>query len=86
MVAGLVWSPRALDDLDAILEFIAKESPKYASMVGRRMFARADLLSDSPGQGRRVPEHEGEIDYREVFVHRWRMICQVSKGKIALSR
>lgn len=84
MVAGLIWSPRALDDLDDILEYIAKESPKYASMVGKRMFARADLLPDNPKQGRRVPEHEGDIEYREVFVHRWRVIYELAHDRVTI--
>ncbi len=48
------------------------------------MFARADVLPDQPGQGRRVPEYDGEQEIREVFVHRWRLIYAVQSGHISV--
>ncbi len=84
MAARLIWSPCALDDLNDILEYIAKESPKYAAMVGRRMFARTDRLPENPKQGRRVPEYDGEMEYREVFVHRWRLIYELSDERVTI--
>ncbi|EEE35452.1 plasmid stabilization system protein, RelE/ParE family [Rhodobacteraceae bacterium KLH11] len=57
----------------------------YARNVARKMFARADALIDQPGQGRRVPEYDGDKDVREVFVHRWRLIYAVYPDHIRIA-
>jgi toxin ParE1/3/4 len=67
--------------------FIAKDSPMYAGPVVARFLNRAEALPDQPGQGRRVPEYQGALDLREVFVHRWQLIygCQTVKLKSSRS-
>ena len=77
MAGGWSWSPRSLAELDDIADYIAKDSPFYARMVVRRVLERAELLTDMPGQGRRVPEYAGPLKLREVFVHGWRIIYAV---------
>ncbi|HEU0221395.1 MAG TPA: type II toxin-antitoxin system RelE/ParE family toxin [Paracoccaceae bacterium] len=84
MARRLIWSGRALDDLDAILSYIARDSPAYARAVGQRMLARVESLPDQPRQGRRVPEYDGDRELREVFVHRWRLIYEVSADKVRI--
>jgi plasmid stabilization system protein ParE len=80
----LTWSPRARRNLRDILDFIAKDSPGNARAVARRFFARVASLPDQPRQGRRVPEHEGPVEVREVFVHRWRLIYRVTKHDVEI--
>ena len=41
-------------------------------------------LPDQPGQGRRVPEHEGGDELREVFVQSWRLIYRVTDDRILI--
>lgn len=84
MAARLIWSDRALDDLAEIIAYIEKDSPAYARNVARQVFARAEALPDQPGQGRRVPEYEGDQQLREVFVHRWRLIYAVQPDLIRM--
>lgn len=62
MAQRLIWSDRALDDLDEIVAYIEKDSQLYARNVTRKMFARADALIGQPRQGRRVPEYDGDKD------------------------
>lgn len=53
----VVWSADALDDLDAVVEFIAQDSPKSARLVINRIEAAADLLAEVPaGRPGRVAE------------------------------
>jgi len=33
----VIWTEPALDDLHAVLEFIAKDSPAYAAKIGTRI-------------------------------------------------
>ena len=82
MAGRLSWSPRALAELDDIANYIAKDSPFYARVVVRRLLDRAELLPAMPGQGRLVPEYEGPLELREVFVHSWRVIYCVSESGI----
>lgn len=84
MARRLVWSERALDDLERILEFVAKDSPAYASAVHDRFMERVASLPDQPRQGRRLPEHEDRDDLREVFVHRWRLIYRITEREVAI--
>jgi plasmid stabilization system protein ParE len=35
-MAQVRWTPQAADDLDAILEFIARDSPHFAGLLGER--------------------------------------------------
>ena len=84
MARRVAWSERALEDLEHVLEFIAKDSPIYASAVHDRFVARVALLPDQPGQGRRLPEHEDRDDLREVFVHRWRLIYRTTEDEVVI--
>lgn len=85
MAQRLIWSDRALDDLFEIVSYIEKDSPLYARNVSRKMFARADALIEQPGQGRQVPEYDGDKDVREVFVHRWRLIYAIYSDHIRIA-
>ena len=78
MAGRLIWSPRALAELDEIADYIAKDSPFYARMVVRRVMDRAERLPEMPGQGRMVPEYDGPLNLREVFVYSWRIIYAVT--------
>jgi toxin ParE1/3/4 len=84
MARRLRWSPRALDDLDDILAYIARDSPFYARAVHDRFLQRVAALPDQPGQGRRVPEYKGSDDVREVFVHGWRIIYRTSDDAVRI--
>jgi len=66
-MAEVIWTEPALDQLNAILEFIALDSPDAAQAVGRRVFAATDRLALFPKMGRPIPEfpHKG---YRQVWV------------------
>lgn len=84
MARRLIWSPRALAELRAILDFIGAESPGNARAVLGRFEARLVSLPDQPAQGRRVPEQEPDGDLREVFVHRWRMIYEFNDSEVEI--
>ena len=63
----IVWSPQSLGDLDAIHEYIAKDSEQYADLTIARIFSAVEHLLPFPQSGRIVPErHDPEI--REILV------------------
>ncbi|MBI5919051.1 MAG: type II toxin-antitoxin system RelE/ParE family toxin [Nitrosomonadales bacterium] len=75
------WSPEALDDVDAIAAYIAKDSPFYASAVVRKILEAAQSLERFPNVGPIVPEI-GEPAFRERFVYSYRLIYRVTAGQV----
>jgi toxin ParE1/3/4 len=76
-MAQVRWTPQAADDLDAIAEFIARDSPHFAALFVADILQTVDRLADFPESGRVVPEI-GEKSIREIIfgsyriIHRWR--------------
>ena len=52
----LLWTRRAITDVQAIKQFIAKDSPRAAQLVTQRLVAAVDRLILFPQSGRIVPE------------------------------
>ena len=50
------WTEQAADDLEAIAEFIAIDSPHYASIFCIDVLAAVERLNVFPDRGRIVPE------------------------------
>ena len=75
-MAKIRWNKIALDDLDKIAEYIAKDSGKYAAITIQKIFDRADLLKRSPYGGRKVPEMNRE-NIRELIEGSYRIIYEV---------
>ena len=84
MAPRLIWSRRATSELQEIAAYIAKDAPNYSEIVVRRFLERGKLLLDQPQQGRRLPEYGGLDEMREVFVHRWRMIYEVTPDTVTI--
>ena len=62
----VIWAEPALQDLDAIADYIALDKPDAASRLVQRVFQRVDLLIDHPELGPRVPELLPDTRYRHV--------------------
>jgi len=75
-VTRLRWSPRSVDDLEAIRGFIARDSSQYADLVIHRIVAAADRLTQFPEIGRIVPE-VGEPRLRELIVRPFRVVYRI---------
>ncbi|CAN5453627.1 type II toxin-antitoxin system RelE/ParE family toxin [soil metagenome] len=80
----LIWSPRVLDDVDAIAAYIAEDSEAYAASVVRLILDKARRLSEFPYIGRVVPEF-GDEAIREVFAYSYRVIYQINHGEITIA-
>lgn len=64
MAYRVAWSPRAVEDLEAIAQYISADSAAYAAAVVRTILTTARNLSNFPRSGRIVPEiaDENTID------------------------
>jgi addiction module RelE/StbE family toxin len=80
----VVWSPAALDDLDAIAAYIARDSPRYASAVASKFRESARNLRRFPRSGRMVPELADER-YREKIIYGWRMIYRFEDEVVTIA-
>lgn len=55
-MAQVIWTEPALNDLDAIADYIAVENPLAAAALVQRVFAHMEQLEAHPESGPRVPE------------------------------
>ncbi len=72
------WTPQAADDLQAIYDFIARDSPHYARVTIEGVLAAIDRLEQFPLMGRHVPERSRE-DLRELIKPPYRIVYRVSE-------
>ena len=75
------WSPTALDDVDAIAEYINRDSPAYTRAVVSKLRDTARNLETSPNAGRIVPELGNEA-IRERFVYSYRLIYRIQNHDV----
>ena len=61
------WADRALDELNAIGEYIALDNPEAAKRVVKRVFESADRLEAFPRSGKKIPECPS-LPHRELVV------------------
>ena len=81
---SILWSPQSLRDLDAIQEYIAKDSEHYAGLIIARIFSAVEHLIQFPHSGRIVPERD-EPEIREVIVGRFRVMDRVQDNLIGVA-
>jgi plasmid stabilization system protein ParE len=65
-MAEVIWTEPALEDLNALAEYIALDKPEAASGLVRRVFAHVELLSAQPELGPAVPELRPNSRYRQI--------------------
>lgn len=66
-MARVIWSPQALDDVDAIASYLERNSQTYAKLQVQRFFDKVKLLETHPLLGRVVPE-VNQLHFRELIV------------------
>jgi len=79
----VVWTRRALSDLEAIGDYIARDSRRAAERWIARLIAAAERASSSPRAGRRVPELARD-DLREVFVKTYRIVYLAGRDRVRI--
>ncbi|MDE2148435.1 MAG: type II toxin-antitoxin system RelE/ParE family toxin [Gammaproteobacteria bacterium] len=81
MAAALIWSSESLDDIDALAQFIGRDSPRHAQRVVEALFDLGDAIAAHPLAGRVVPEL-GEHHVRERFLYSYRIIYEIRPERI----
>jgi toxin ParE1/3/4 len=84
MAYRVIWSPRALDDVDSIASYIARDSMAHASAVVAKIIHTTRILKQFPFAGRVVPEFEDE-SLRERFAYSYRIIYRVHEQTVIVA-
>ncbi|HLF95725.1 MAG TPA: type II toxin-antitoxin system RelE/ParE family toxin [Methylococcaceae bacterium] len=64
-MAQVIWTEPALNDLDAIADYIALDNPEAARRLVQRIFRHVAQLADHPGSGSKPQELKG-WRYRQI--------------------
>ena len=67
------WTPLAANDLEAISEFVSRDSPYYANILVLDVMAGIERLAYFPHLGRLVPE-VSDPQIRELLLGNYRVI------------
>ncbi len=80
-MARVRWTHQALEDVDAICNYIARDAPRTAKRFGQRIFQAVEPLERFPLSGQLVPERR-QSNLREIRLKRYRIIYRVLDDEI----
>ena len=72
----VIWAPQAIEDVEAIRAYVARDSVHYADLVVERIVAAVTRLESHPLSGRVVPE-VGDQSLREVIHGSYRIVYRL---------
>lgn len=76
----IYWTEPALDDLDGIFDFIAKDAPPYAMSFIQALMESVEQLKDFPHSGRTIPEADDDA-LREIIFQGYRIMYWIIDEK-----
>lgn len=80
-MTAIRWTEQAIADLEAIRDYVARDSAKYATLLVERLIASLDQVRLFPEIGRIVPEyHRPEL--REVILGSYRVVYRLWDAQI----
>jgi toxin ParE1/3/4 len=80
-MAEIIWTEPALQELDAIAEYIAFDNPAAASDLVKDIFNKTERLENFPKSGRIPPELPDSV-YREVVVPPCRIFYREDEQRV----
>ncbi len=84
MAYRVVWSPKAVEDVDAIAAYIARDSPSYAAAVVQKVIEITDELAQDATRGRLIPEIE-ESKIMEQFAYSYRLLYRIEGETVTVA-
>jgi len=72
----VVWTDSAIQALNDVGEYIAKDSEHYSKIVVQQLFESTDLLESYPKAGRIVPEFNNK-NIRELIRGSYRVVYRI---------
>lgn len=78
------WSIKAVEDVEAIAGYIARDSPSYAAAVVQKVLEITSDLKENPTKGRLIPEIE-ESTIIEQFAYSYRLIYRIEANTVTVA-
>jgi addiction module RelE/StbE family toxin len=75
-VARLIWTNQALEDFEALLDYISHDAPIAARRFGQKLIDKVELLQANPLLGSFLQEDDTKT-YREILQGSYRLIYRV---------
>ncbi len=79
----VLWAENAIQDLQAIKDFISQDSPKRAITWLQELFDKGENLSHFPNRGRVVPEFNQE-NIRELLIENYRLVYRFKPASVEI--
>jgi toxin ParE1/3/4 len=83
-VTRVVWAPQAIEDVEAIRVYVARDSAHYADLLVERIVSAVSRLESHPLSGRVVPE-VGYESLREVIHGNYRIVYRVRQDLVEIA-
>jgi addiction module RelE/StbE family toxin len=80
-MAEIVWTVPALNDLDAIADYIALDNPEAAKQLVQTVFSHVEQLADHPESGSKPQELRG-WRYRQIIEPLCRIFYRYDESKV----
>ena len=80
-MAEVIWTEPALQELDAIAEYIALDNPAAASDLVKAVFDKTERLENFPKSGRIRPELPDSV-YRDVVIPPCRIFYREDEQRV----
>jgi addiction module RelE/StbE family toxin len=84
MVDRVVWSSQAVEDVDAIASYIARDSPSYAAAMVQKIIEATRVLIHCPLEGKVIAEYE-ESSLREISAYCYRIIYRIDSKRVTIA-
>ncbi len=84
MAYRVVWSPKAVEDVEAIATYIARDSPSYAAAVVRKILDTTRHIQKCPGSGKTMAEFS-EKTMRERCAYTYRIIYRLEDEVVTIA-
>jgi toxin ParE1/3/4 len=82
-MAQVIWTDPALQDLDAIADYIALDNLPAAKRLVAKIFEAVSRLERFPQMGSKPPELRG-MPYRQVIVRPCRIFYRVRSSRVVI--
>ena len=79
----IIWSPDAAIGLEAICDYIAKDSEHYARLFAQGIINAIERLLIFPESGRIVPEYN-QKDLREIIFQNYRIVYMIKSDTVEI--
>lgn len=84
MAYRVIWSSKALDDVDAIAAYIFRDSASYAATVVQKLLDSSLKLGKQPLSGTIVPEFNDDT-IRELTAYNYRIIYRIKGETVTIA-